>query len=174
MGGALNRHPLSNRCRRLQGPPPVIEPPEPAADHIAQLTDMGFAEPVARKALILAKDNVNVALEWLFEHAEDADAAEPPTQEQLRQVWWRQRVSGGGAGLLGEGGGGTLRHLLGRFAYITLQLHVICVHVHALTQYKQSCAQGTNPSHTVVCTRRFTGRQGGAPALLRTGCVGSL
>ncbi len=71
-----------------------IVPPEPSAGNVSQLIDMGFGEPVVRKALVLSKDNVNAALEWLLQHGEDPDAAEPPTQEQLRQVGG-MRAAGG-------------------------------------------------------------------------------
>lgn len=64
-----------------------IRAPEPAAANVSQLVDMGFTEPVVRKALILTKDNVNAALEWILQHGEEANAAEPPTQDQLRAVY---------------------------------------------------------------------------------------
>ena len=35
---------------------------------------------------MLGRNNVDFALEWLLGHAEEPDAAEPPTQQQLRQV----------------------------------------------------------------------------------------
>ena len=44
------------------------------------------------QALALGRNNFDVAVEWLLEHAEDPDAAEPPSQQQLREVW------GGGSG----------------------------------------------------------------------------
>jgi hypothetical protein len=69
-----------------QGPPPPIEPPEPAAANITSLTEMGFPEPLARKALIMTKDNVEAALEWILVHEGDPDAAQPPTQEELQRV----------------------------------------------------------------------------------------
>lgn len=47
---------------------------------------MGFAEGLARKALILTRDNTEAALDWVLEHMDDADASEPPTQDQLQQV----------------------------------------------------------------------------------------
>jgi len=68
-------------------PPPEVRAPEPSPAAIEQLTAMGFAEPVVRKALALTRNNVESALEWALMHAEDPDAAEPPTQEQLRQVY---------------------------------------------------------------------------------------
>lgn len=60
--------------------------PEPPADRIAQLTDMGFSETLARNALLLRRGHVEQALDWLLQHGDDPAAAEPPTQEQLRQV----------------------------------------------------------------------------------------
>jgi uncharacterized UBP type Zn finger protein len=47
---------------------------------------MGFSEAVARKALLLTRCNVELALEWVLQHMDDPDAETPPTQEQLRQV----------------------------------------------------------------------------------------
>lgn len=60
--------------------------PEPAADRIAQLTDMGFSEALARNALLLHRGSVERGLEWLLEHVDDPAAAEPLSQERLRQV----------------------------------------------------------------------------------------
>jgi len=63
-----------------------VVPVEPRADHIAQITDMGFTEALARKALVLTRDNVQEALEWVFAHGEEPGADAPPTQEELRAV----------------------------------------------------------------------------------------
>lgn len=65
-----------------------LQVPEPPADRISQLTDMGFSEAFSRNALLLHRSNVEAALEWLLEHADDADAAEPLSQERLWQVRW--------------------------------------------------------------------------------------
>lgn len=74
-----------------------IQPPEPSAGHIAQLTDMGFSEVLARKALQLTRNNVEHALDWLLQHSEESGAADPPTQEQLRAVYGRRRRRAAGA-----------------------------------------------------------------------------
>uniref|UniRef100_A0A383W8V9 UBA domain-containing protein n=1 Tax=Tetradesmus obliquus TaxID=3088 RepID=A0A383W8V9_TETOB len=74
-----------------------IQPPEPSAGHLAQLADMGFSEALARKALQLTRDNVELALEWLLQHGEEPGAADPPTQEQLRTVYGRRRRRAAGA-----------------------------------------------------------------------------
>ncbi|KAF6259607.1 hypothetical protein COO60DRAFT_1512708 [Scenedesmus sp. NREL 46B-D3] len=74
-----------------------IQPPEPSAGHIAQLTDMGFSEVLARKALQLTRNNVEHALDWLLQHSEEPGAADPPTQEQLRAVYGRRRRRAAGA-----------------------------------------------------------------------------
>jgi hypothetical protein len=63
-----------------------VQVPEPPADRISQLTDMGFSDALARNALLLHRSNVEAALEWLLEHGDDAGAAEPIPQERLRQV----------------------------------------------------------------------------------------
>ncbi len=43
--------------------------------------------PVLPQALALNRNHAERALDWLLSHAEDADVAEPPTQEQLRQLY---------------------------------------------------------------------------------------
>jgi uncharacterized UBP type Zn finger protein len=63
-----------------------VQVPEPSAARIAQLTDMGFNDALARNALLLQRGNVEAGLEWLLEHADDPAAAEPIRQERLRQV----------------------------------------------------------------------------------------
>lgn len=60
--------------------------PEPPPERVVQLTDMGFSDVLARNALILHRGSVQHALEWLLEHSDNPDAAQPPTQEQLQQV----------------------------------------------------------------------------------------
>eukprot|EP00951_Prasinocladus_malaysianus_P020180 scaffold164846_cov26-Prasinocladus_malaysianus.AAC.1 len=49
-----------------------------------QLQEMGFAEEVVRKALLLCHNRLEQAMEWLLEHAGDPDAATPLTDAQLR------------------------------------------------------------------------------------------
>jgi len=53
---------------------------------MSQLTDMGFSEALSRNALLLHRSNVEAALEWLLEHADDPASAEPLSQERLQQV----------------------------------------------------------------------------------------
>ncbi|KIO22723.1 hypothetical protein M407DRAFT_9788 [Tulasnella calospora MUT 4182] len=57
--------------------PPVIAPaaksgPEPSADDIAGLSDMGFTPAQARKALRETGGSMERAVEWLFSHPDDA------------------------------------------------------------------------------------------------------
>eukprot|EP00955_Chlamydomonas_euryale_P005159 55149-Chlamydomonas_euryale.AAC.1 len=75
----------------------MITPPEPEAELLSQLTDMGFSNALARKALMLHRNRVPEAVEWVLVHAEDADAEEPVTQEQLRRIYGPARRRGGGA-----------------------------------------------------------------------------
>jgi uncharacterized UBP type Zn finger protein len=63
-----------------------LQIPEPSAGGIAQLAEMGFSEALASKALLLCRNNVDAALEWVLQHMEDEDAEEPPSEQQLRQV----------------------------------------------------------------------------------------
>ncbi|KAG8978502.1 hypothetical protein FRC05_010747 [Tulasnella sp. 425] len=57
--------------------PPVVASattsgPEPSADDIAGLTDMGFTQAQARKALKETGGSMERAVEWLFSHPDDA------------------------------------------------------------------------------------------------------
>lgn len=63
-----------------------VQIPEPPADRIAQLTDMGFSEALARNALLLHRGSIEASMEWLLEHGDDPAAAEPIPQERLQQV----------------------------------------------------------------------------------------
>ncbi|KAG2451389.1 hypothetical protein HYH02_003990 [Chlamydomonas schloesseri] len=65
--------------------PPVI--PEPDAAAAAQLGEMGFGEAVVRKALLLHRNDMEQALNWLLQHGDDPAAAEPLTDDQLRQIY---------------------------------------------------------------------------------------
>ncbi|GFR43543.1 hypothetical protein Agub_g4636 [Astrephomene gubernaculifera] len=67
--------------------PPAI--PEPDAQACSQLRDMGFGDAVVRKALLLHRNDMEAALNWLLQHGEDPAAAEPLTEEQLRQIYSR-------------------------------------------------------------------------------------
>ncbi|GIL46979.1 hypothetical protein Vafri_3835 [Volvox africanus] len=72
------------------GPPPQPSPiPEPDAQAAAQLGEMGFGEAVVRKALLLHRNDMEAALNWLLQHGDDPAAAEPLTDEQLRQIYSR-------------------------------------------------------------------------------------
>lgn len=63
-----------------------VQIPEPPADRISQLTDMGFSEALARNALLLHRGSIEASMEWLLEHGDDPAAAEPIPQERLQQV----------------------------------------------------------------------------------------
>ncbi|KAL4399709.1 ubiquitin C-terminal hydrolase Ubp14 [Malassezia pachydermatis] len=56
---------------------------EPAmdADAIAMLTSMGFSHARAQHALLATGSDVEAAVGWLFEHADDASLDVPPTQQ---------------------------------------------------------------------------------------------
>ena len=92
---------------------PDIQPPEPDPAHLQQISDMGFTDAVARKALILSRNRVAEAIEWLLMHSEDADVEAPVTQEQLRRVrrgmrWWGISRSSCANGLVSSCTGGRL------------------------------------------------------------------
>ncbi|GIL70718.1 hypothetical protein Vretimale_3822 [Volvox reticuliferus] len=72
------------------GPPPQPPAiPEPDAQAAAQLGEMGFGEAVVRKALLLHRNDMEAALNWLLQHGDDPAAVEPLTDEQLRQIYSR-------------------------------------------------------------------------------------
>ncbi|KAJ6597255.1 hypothetical protein DFH09DRAFT_1134077 [Mycena vulgaris] len=52
--------------------------PEPTADQIAMLSDMGFSSAQARKALRETDGNAERAIEWLFNHPDDTGADDTP------------------------------------------------------------------------------------------------
>ncbi|KAJ7766902.1 hypothetical protein B0H16DRAFT_1412848 [Mycena metata] len=52
--------------------------PEPTADQIAMLSDMGFTPAQARKALRETSGNAERAVEWLFNHPDDNGADDAP------------------------------------------------------------------------------------------------
>ena len=65
----------------------------------------GPASPAAGrplKALILNGNSVEAAMEWLFQHCEDADIDTPLTQAQLRQLAARGRYKLCDASLRGQ------------------------------------------------------------------------
>ncbi|KAJ7256532.1 ubiquitin carboxyl-terminal hydrolase 14 [Mycena haematopus] len=53
--------------------------PEPTADQIAMLSDMGFTSAQARKALRETSGNAERAVEWLFNHPDDTGADDAPS-----------------------------------------------------------------------------------------------
>lgn len=58
--------------------------PEPDADGLAQLQDMGFSQGLSVKALLLSRNQPAAALEWALQHSDDADADLPPSDDALR------------------------------------------------------------------------------------------
>ncbi|KXZ48148.1 hypothetical protein GPECTOR_30g244 [Gonium pectorale] len=69
--------------------PPALAIPEPDAQAASQLREMGFGEAVVRKALLLHRNDMEQALNWLLQHGDDPAAAEPLTDDQLRQIYSR-------------------------------------------------------------------------------------
>jgi uncharacterized UBP type Zn finger protein len=51
--------------------------PELSSEHLASLREIGFSEELCRNGLLLHRNQFERALEWLLEHADDPDAAEP-------------------------------------------------------------------------------------------------
>ncbi|KAG1797423.1 uncharacterized protein HD556DRAFT_1356550 [Suillus plorans] len=52
--------------------------PEPPAEQVAMLADMGFTNAQAKKALRETDGNVERAVEWLFNHPDDSGKDNPP------------------------------------------------------------------------------------------------
>lgn len=67
--------------------PPMNEEvvvPEPNPTHIVQLGDMGFSAAAARRALLLNRNAVNAAANYLLAHGGDGDIEAEPTEQELR------------------------------------------------------------------------------------------
>ena len=64
----------------------AFRPPDPNPAFVEQLKDMGFPEPRVRKALILTRNSMTRATDWLLEHADDADIDTELTEAQLREI----------------------------------------------------------------------------------------
>merc|ERR1711934_609230 len=60
------------------GPPPTADPAL-----VKNLVEMGFPEARSTKALLLNGNDLNAAMEWLINHAEDPDVDVPLTQHEL-------------------------------------------------------------------------------------------
>lgn len=72
---------------------PAKKSNEPTNEEISNLTAMGFAEKLVRKALILNNKNAEAAVEWLFSNPtddgelEDAKSvSEPSTEEKIKTI----------------------------------------------------------------------------------------
>lgn len=73
--------PVANLVSRSSRVPQV---PEPDAEGLVQLQDMGFSAGLASKALLLSHNVPAAALEWALQHSEDADADAPASEDALR------------------------------------------------------------------------------------------
>ena len=72
-------------CRRPSVKPAwPLQVPEPDAEGLAQLQDMGFSAGLASKALLLSHNVPAAALEWALQHSGDADADAPASEDALR------------------------------------------------------------------------------------------
>ncbi|QDZ21219.1 hypothetical protein HOP50_05g37470 [Chloropicon primus] len=63
-----------------------VQLPEADPTKLSRLMEMGFSETLARKALILRHNNLDAAMDWVFEHQDDPDAETPLTEAQLRRI----------------------------------------------------------------------------------------
>ena len=66
-----------------------LQVPEPNAELLTQLGDMGFPEGLSKKALLLSRNRFEVAVEYCLTQGDDAHANDPPTEAQLRRVYGR-------------------------------------------------------------------------------------
>jgi len=64
----------------------------PVADQelLQRIKEFGFKEEHGTKALILNHNNLELAMEWLLQHAEDTDIDEPIAPQTLRHIALRQ------------------------------------------------------------------------------------
>eukprot|EP00892_Ulva_mutabilis_P003830 jgi/Ulvmu1/1819/UM119_0037.1 len=61
--------------------------PEPSVAHMAQISDMGFSAAAARRALLLSRNVVSAAVNYLLAHGGDGDIEAEPTMDELRHVY---------------------------------------------------------------------------------------
>lgn len=57
---------------------------EPSVAHMAQISDMGFSAAAARRALLLSRNVVSAAVNYLLAHGGDGDIEAEPTMVELR------------------------------------------------------------------------------------------
>ena len=63
-----------------------FRPPDPNPEYVEQLKEMGFPEGRVRKSLILCRNSMTRATDWLLEHADDDDVDAELTEEEMRQL----------------------------------------------------------------------------------------
>lgn len=69
---------FSHRCQTQHSSPDASSPPPPPPGFVCQLTEMGFAEVRAKKALMFGNGNdLENAVNWIMEHQEDAGIDDP-------------------------------------------------------------------------------------------------
>lgn len=80
---------------------------EPPAEAVAQLTEMGFTEAQARRALRLNRMSIPQATDWLLEHADDPEPAEGEGEREgeAEGEAGGERREGEERAVVGEGGG---------------------------------------------------------------------
>lgn len=61
--------------------------------YMERLQDMGFPDAMARRALTMHNGDMVDAMEWLLEHRDEPEASAPLTEEELRNISRRQRLS---------------------------------------------------------------------------------
>lgn len=76
---SLMPSPLISR-RPLRGASHSMQVPQVSQEGLASLQEMGFSEQLCRNALLLHRNHLERALEWLIENAADPAAAEPLRQ----------------------------------------------------------------------------------------------
>lgn len=68
----------------------------PSAESIAQLTDMGFTEAQARRALVLNRLSVEQATNWLLEHGDEVPPEQPAAPAPAAASAAGEMIGGGG------------------------------------------------------------------------------
>lgn len=80
--------------------------PEPSAEQVEQLTEMGFSDARVRRALLLNRMSTDAAIEWLVAHAEDEDGEEAVPQETLQRLYGTRAGAGRGTAMSAPVSGG--------------------------------------------------------------------
>mmetsp|Transcript_9627 Transcript_9627/g.13237 ORF Transcript_9627/g.13237 Transcript_9627/m.13237 type:complete len:317 (-) Transcript_9627:321-1271(-) len=77
---------FGERRQKAKSQQPSIRTIEPKGEFLNQLTNMGFKAEAATRALLLHRNNLEMALNWLLENAGDPEINNPITPKERQQL----------------------------------------------------------------------------------------